>query len=235
MRKFKKCLFLLLMLFLPLFLCSCFLDQANLEYTDRQGVKHSIKVEKTDNPEEVYNVLVALDEIEKAKEEEESKLKTISLEAILDLALNDGDGTEINMGLNAKAIISEEEDAYLKANFNMEQKMKSQGLSSNNKIDFKGELFLDDSGVYYDINFKNGENETKLKQTISLSEIEKLLEQLMGNLGSMDDLGSSFPEINIPEIENKEEFVKFLEQYGVVIADASRKSITFNMELSLNE
>lgn len=231
MKKTNKCL-LLLILSLPFFLASCS-KKVNLEYTDSEGVKQSLLVEETENKEEVYNVIVALNNILE-EQEDDSKLETIFMGINFDAELELEGENKTSIKLITDLVVSKEEKASAKAELNIKSDTKEEGVSSNTSVDFKGELFLDESGIYYDIALNSGENKTELKQTISMAQIETIIQQLMSNLAPSTG-NPMMPSLDFPELDNKEEIVELLEEYNIVISNTSRKTITFKAGLPLHE
>ena len=232
MKKFKKLLVAVLMMVFTFTLASC--DKScNLEYTDENGETTSLKVQATEDKEEVYEVVSALNSYAATKDEVTFKKIGVSVNVNAEMK---AEGMDLKADAKAKLEISDAMKAYanVDASFKFVQSIADQSMTMEGSVD--GDAYLDETGAYLDLDMsmkQNGvESSNSMKNMIPFEVISGMLEDMMGDMGSMD---SAMPDIEIPDLSAKDEVLAFIETYGITISATSKSTITFKISAPVAE
>lgn len=244
MKKLK--LFLLAFIFMAtLTLASCNAP-CELEYTNEEGELVTLNVKPTEDKEEVYEAITALEETASKNEVEEYKSIRLSMDA---LVLMQDDDNLIDLKLGANLEMNDQFAMY--ANLDMAANYDinfGYGITQAGDISIKGDVYKDEENIYFDLATKEDGTKSEMKNKMALADVAEMLQDLMGSfdfdsmLPDMDatvtspDLGVEIPNFDFSEIgETKEEMLAFIEENNITIAATSKSSITFKVGLSATE
>lgn len=232
MKKFKKLLVAVLMMVFTFTLASC--DKScKLEYTDENGESTSLKVQATEDKEEVYEVVSALNSYAATKDEVTFKKIGVSVNVNAEMK---AEGVDLKANAKANLEVSDAMQAYanVDASFKFVQSFDDQSMTMEGSVD--GDAYLDETGAYLDLDMsmkQNGvESSNSMKNMIPFEVISGMLEDMMGDMGSMD---SAMPDIEIPDLSAKDEVLAFIETYGITISATSKSTITFKISAPVAE
>ncbi len=242
MKKIK--FFLLAFVFMATFsLASC--EQAcELEYTNEEGELVSLNVKPTEDKEEVYEAITALENVS-TEEAEEYKSIRLSLDTLI---LIQDDENLIDLDLAANLEMNDQFEMYVNLDMAAEYDINlGYGMTQAGKMSIDGNIYTDSENIYFDLVTKEDGTKSEMKNKMAFTDAAAMLESLMGSfdfdsmLPDMDsttspDLGMDIPGLDFSEYgETKEEILAYIEENNITIASTSKTSITFKTSISAEE
>lgn len=243
MKKIK--LFLLAFIFTAtLALASCSVP-AELEYTNEEGELVTLNVKPTEDKEEVYEAITALESV---STEEKEEFKSIRLSVKTSVLVED-DENLIDLELSSNLEMNDQFEMYANINMAAEYDINfGYGISQAGEMSVKGDVYTDSENIYFDLATKENGTKSEMKNKMALADVAGMLEGLMGSfdfdsmLPNMDstvtspDLGVEIPDFNFSEVgETKEEILAFIEKNNITIAKTTKSSITFKAGVAASE
>lgn len=214
-----------------------------VEYTNEEGQLVTLNVKPTEEKEEVYEAINALDNIS-AEEIEETKSIKLNMNAVV---LIEDEDNLIDVKLGTKLEMNDKAQIY--ANIDMAAKYDLNfgiGFTQSGDTAIAGDVYTDSNNMYFNLVTKEDGKREEMKNKMSLAEALERLESLASNFGFdslLPDMGATYLEssMNIPGLDiselgkNKEQALAYIEEHNIAIVATSKKTITFKVSLSGEE
>lgn len=225
-----KKVFALFLFVVSLLFVGCDAD-CKLEYTNALGEKEELTVTKTEDAETIQKVIYALAENQPAADFSTVRM---NMKMKFNFAAKDSTGLSVSTNMDANAIVEANIntfDLYAAASLNYSTKDND----TSTAVKANGKIYKEAETVYLDASYKLANSESvALKYQMTMTQIRDLISQI-GNSGDFPDIDDMIPDFEMPDFSSDESILALLKEYNVAITSTTSSTITFKIELPIED